>query len=584
MKKGFTLTETLKYLGLCLVFGLFLMATGCNKDFENTLPKNFKNDTLGVGNGSKKVLYIILDGVKGSVLRDLAPINLTQITAKSVYTYDGLSDYQTNVITNAAGWANMITGVDVSKHKVSTENFAGFDNQITPTLFTRIKSVLNNSRTVSFAATTAFNDNLAADATVKQSFADDSAVKTATVNEINTNNPSVLVAQFHGADVAAANNYSTSNTAYTAAINTLDGYIGELMTALKNRKTFSGENWMVVIASNKGGGPSGGANSANPFVDGSRNTFVAFYNPKFSRSQLVLDPNNLPYSGIAPNLVCTSTSRNDLIANNTTTGSFGTTGDYTLFLKVRANHASVGGYPPFIGKTANFANGNPGWVLFTNGDSWNFKANGTQQFGGGTRNFRDGLWHTIAIRIYTENGARYVAGYQDGKLVGGPLNSGNSAWTANMTSTTPLTIGNILTTESTVSAIDVLIQDVLIYNVAIPESDVIQYMRKTSFSPADAYYSNIIGYWPLNEGQGATAAEKTGKGPVLNYVGTNIWKPYGDLAPNISASVFTTAAYTAVPNGVDIPLMIYNWLNIAVPANWSLMGKFYNLPVNLPTN
>jgi len=584
MKKGFTLTETLKYFGLCLVFGLFLMATGCNKDFENTLPKNFKNDTLGIGNGAKKVLYIIIDGVKGSVLRDLAPINLAQITAKSVYTYDGLSDYQTNAITNAAGWANMITGVDVSKHKVSTENFVGFDNQITPTLFTRIKSVLNNPRTVSFAATTAFNDNLAADATVKQSFADDAAVKTATVNEINTNNPSVLIAQFHGADVAAANNYSTTNTAYTAAINTLDGYIGELMTALKNRKTFSGENWMVVIASNKGGGPSGAANSANPFVDASRNTFVAFYNPKFSRSQVVLDPNNLPYSGIAPNLVCTNTSRNDLVANNTTTGSFGTSGDYTLFLKVRANHASAGGYPPFIGKTANFANGNPGWVLFTNGDAWNFKANGTQQFGGGTRNFRDGLWHTIAIRIYTENGVRYVTGYQDGKLVGGPLNSGNSAWTANMTSTTPLTVGNILTTESTVSAIDVLIQDVLIYNVAIPESDVIQYMRKTSFSPADNYYSNIIGYWPLNEGQGATAAEKTGKGPVLNYVGTNIWKSYGDLAPNISASVFTTAAYTAVPNGVDIPLMIYNWLNIAVPANWNLMGKFYNPPVNLPTN
>ncbi|WP_293311525.1 DUF4983 domain-containing protein [Pedobacter sp. UBA5917] len=582
MKKGFTLT--IKYLSFALVSGLFLMSLGCNKDFDNTLPTSFKNDTLGVGDGSKRVLYIILDGVKGSVLKSLAPTNLTQITAKSIYSYDGLADYQTNEITNAGGWANMITGVDVSKHKVNTENFSGFDSQATPTLFSRVKSVYANTRTVSFAATAAFNDNLAADATVKQSFADDAAVKTAAINEINTNSPSILVAQFHSADAAGGNNYSTSNTTYTNAINTLDGYIGEILTALRARKTFGGENWMVIVASNKAGGPSGAANSANPFVDASRNTFVAFYNPKFSRSQVALDPNNLPYSGTAPNLVCTNTSRNDLVANNTTIGNFGTSGDYTLLLKVKANHSSVGGYPPFIGKTANFANGNAGWVLFTNGDAWNFKANGTQQFGAGTRNFRDGLWHTIAIRIYTENGTRYVTGYQDGKIVGGPFTQTNGSWTANMTSTTPFTVGNIVTTESTVSAIDVLIQDVLIYNVALSENDIINNMRKTKFSPTDAYYSNIVGYWPLNEGQGSTAAEKTGKGPLLNFVGTNIWKPYGDLAPNVSASVFTTAAYTAVPNGVDIPLMIYNWLNIAVPANWNLMGRFYTPPVNLPTN
>ena len=309
MKKELTLTATLKYLSLALVSGLFLISAGCNKDFENNLPKNFKNDTLGVGDGSKRVLYIILDGVRGSVLKDLAPVNLTQITAKSIYSYDGLADYQTNVITNAGGWTNMITGVDLSKHKVSTENFTGFDNQATPTLFTRIKSVLPAARTVSFAATAAFNDNLAADATVKQSFADDAAVKTAAITEINTNNPSVLVAQFHSADVAGGSNYSSSNTAYTAAISTLDGYIGEIMTALRARKTFSGENWMVIVASNKGGGASGAANSANPFVDASRNTFVAFYNPRFNKSQIVLDPNNLPYSGIC--LLYTSPSPRD---------------------------------------------------------------------------------------------------------------------------------------------------------------------------------------------------------------------------------------------------------------------------------
>jgi hypothetical protein len=38
----------------------------------------------------------------------------------------------------------------------------------------------------------------------------------------------------------------------------------------------------------------------------------------------------------------------------------------------------------------------------------------------------------------------------------------------------------------------------------------------------------------------------------------------------------------AVPNGVDIPVMIYNWMNISIPKEWGLMGKFYNPIVNLP--
>ncbi|WP_443938703.1 hypothetical protein [Pedobacter sp. MW01-1-1] len=579
MKKNIRSVFNIKTMGIAVVLGFTLLNSACNKNFDNTLPQTFKNDTLGIGEGTKKVLYIILDGVKGSVVRDLAPTNLTQITSKAIYTYDGLTDYRTNAITNAAAWANMITGVDATKHNVETENFTGFDKTVTPTIFTRIKSVQNTARTVSFASTAAFNDNLASDATVKQTLSDDAAVKTATINELNTNNPSVVVAQFHSADVAGGTNYSSSNTSYTSAITTLDGYVGEILTALKARKTFSGENWLVIVSSNKAGGPSGSANTANPFVDGSRNIFVALYNPKFSASQVALDPNNLPYSGIAPNLVSTNTSRNGLVASNTTIGSFGTSGDFTLFLKVRADHSSVSGYPPFIGKTANFANGNAGWVIFTNGDNWNFKANGSQQLASGSRAFRDGLWHTIAIRIYTEGGKRWVTGYQDGRVASAPLNV-----TTNMTSTTPLTIGNIPTSESTVSALSVLIQDVLIYNVALPEADVIAYMRKTNFLPSDPYFANLIGYWPLNEGQGATAAEKTGRGPSLNYTGTNNWKSYGDLAPNISASVFTTSAYTAIPNGVDIPVMIYNWLNIAVPDQWGLMGKFYTPNINLPKN
>jgi hypothetical protein len=100
-------------MGAALVLGFILLHSACNKNFDSVLPNSFKNDTLGLGTNAKKVLYIILDGVKGSVVSNLAPNNLTQITNNAIYSYDGVADYQRNVITNAASWTTMLTGVDL---------------------------------------------------------------------------------------------------------------------------------------------------------------------------------------------------------------------------------------------------------------------------------------------------------------------------------------------------------------------------------------------------------------------------------------------------------------------------------------
>lgn len=372
---------------------LALMNISCNQEFENVLPQSFKNDTLGVGDGSKRVLYIILDGVKGSVVRNIVPTNLTQITNQSIYTYDGIADYQRNSLTQAAAWTTMLTGVDYTKNNVVSEDFAGFDNTKTPTVFTRLKMEVGKARTVSISSSQAFNDKLAVDASAKQKVTNDAEVKTAVVNELANENPSLLVAQFNSAELVASNDYSPTNDAYVAAINTIDGYIGEILAAVRARKTYNGESWLVIIASSKGGGASGGDVGSNIFDDPSRNTFVAYYNPKFTTVGYN-KPNvdALPYAGISPKY---SGANNNATQRDPQVANFGSDKDATIRFNIRWDYGSTI-YPSFVTKRASFTSGVVGWTFFVENGTigLNFSQVGqgnTQRLH--TRVVADGKWH-----------------------------------------------------------------------------------------------------------------------------------------------------------------------------------------------
>jgi hypothetical protein len=577
MKKGFTLTTSLKYLGMALIFGLFLMATGCNKDFENTLPQGFRNDTAGLGAG-KKVLYIVLDGVTGAAVKTIAPPNLAQINAKATYTFDGLADNKYNVITNASAWTTMLTGYDYTKHKVITEDFASLNLQVTPTIFTRINQGLNTARTVSIASTSVFNDKLAADATVKQTVADDAAVKAGVVTELTNNNPALVVAQFHSAETAgAANGYTASTPAYAGAIKNIDGYIGEILTALKARKGYSGENWLVIIASNKGGGPSGGVVGSNIFNDASRNAYIAFYNPRFMSVKISQpDPNSYPFVGTAPRFIATTASNVTAIQNNPTLGNFGTTGDFTFMFKFRDDYGQGNFYPMFLAKRNAFNSvSSTGWgFLFgSNSAQLDWGSNPRPGFG---IDIRDGRWHTVAFTIGVVNNLRTLTLYVDGLTrYSGSING------RNIDNNIPLRLGGDIGTDGNTQS-NLLIRDVALFNVTMSANDVAAIMR-TQIKPSTPFYNNLLGFWPGNETSGTTMIDQSGKGNNFTYSSNVTFSQFEEISPNISPDI-SPAAYTSVPNGVDIPLLIYNWLNIAVSPQWDLAGRLYNPTVSLPTN
>ncbi|WP_175632373.1 LamG-like jellyroll fold domain-containing protein [Pedobacter ghigonis] len=549
-------------------FAFVLLGSACNKNFDNVIPVNTRNDTVGVSSGKPKVLYIILDGVKGSAVAAIKPPKITEINKNAIYSFVGLTDSTQLPVSNAGAWASLTTGVDPKFHKVSGDSFVGNDLTTYPTLFTRIKQEKPKFATVSYAASGSFTQNLAGDATEKQTLASDAEVKTSTLAKLKDGNADLIVAQFHGAEtVGLASGYTETNTAYSAAIVTLDTYIGEMVAALKARATFRDENWLVVIASNKGGATNNPRTDFSLFGDDTRNTYVALYNPKFA-AKLLGKPNttDVPYAGSAPRFQSTDATKVTASLTSTTVGNFGTTGDYVVMFKIRNDAGSDAFWPPFLGKRSTFSGVGSGGYLFSfSGKLFQFDFADSSRPDVNT--IRDGQWHTIAIRLSMEGGKRFLRVYSDG------VRSTNAIYPLDVTTKlTDNTSAFRIGAEATVGkATNFLLRDLAIFKVAMTDAEVINYMKR-EVTVNHPYFANLEGWWPCKEGTGFLLKDRSGKNNDFVLTSNATWATFNDLSPNINPEI-VGAAYRTVPNNVDLPFQIYNWLGILPRTEWNLSGK-----------
>ncbi len=559
----------LALLGLLLV----LVFSSCNKDFPNTLRTEYPNDTANVNLKERKVLYIVLDGVRGNIIKTLNPPNLAQMVKKSIYAYDGLSDFETNAMTNAGARTNATTGVTSDKHKVLSENFAGSQIGSYPSLFTRLKQAKPNLRSASIAASKIFNDNLAIDASARANFEnDDAKVKDAVIEELKRPDAALIIGQFHSAEVAgAADGYADNTPSYVNAITQLDTYIGNIMSALQLRPTYAKEDWMVVVASNKGGNvtvnPS--AMGLGAFSDPIRNNFILFYNPRFV-SQITPKPdiNALPYAGFAPRFTGTSSLFTQAKLNNTTLGNFGSNGQFTFVCKFK-NDGAASNYPAVISKRASFSIGVPGWCLFLENNIIQLNIGqvgfGNQQVSFGT--VRDAIWHSLAFKVWNNGSIRQLTVFLDG-VKGLTI---DITARGNFDSTAPLTLGgNFISGEG--GTINVLIKDIALFNTAITDVDLAANMKKAVIAADYPNYASLVGNWPANEGGGTTIADVSGKAPSFTTSANINWTSFSDSSPHVSPLI-SSATFGVVINSVDIPYQIYQWLGVIIPSSWQLNGK-----------
>ncbi len=269
-----------KWTGIGVVLASVLSACGGSQTFVAGAPD---------AASQARVLIIGMDGTRAEALATADTPNLDGLRASGIADMDALTG---DVSLSGPGWASMLTGVWCDKHHVIDNDVSWAQSQfdLYPHFFRRIKEQHPDWETTSISHWAAINDEiLCADEAgdgcgttdVVINTQSDAEVRDAVVDALSNGDPRAVFMQFDDIDHAGhgdatagdpggfcpfpggdisegeesglctAANY---NPAYVQAIETTDGYIGDILSALYARPQFAKENWLILVSPDHGGG------------------------------------------------------------------------------------------------------------------------------------------------------------------------------------------------------------------------------------------------------------------------------------------------------------------------------------------
>lgn len=518
----------------------------------------------------RKILLIAIDGAVGTEVQKIMPANIAEMIKTSKYTWNGLSDSETN---DASTWASMVTGVSSKTHKIMDNSFRPKANPsdphasatFTPTFLYRIIENRPEYSTVVVSPSTDVVNRLMVEAGTKIVAANDELVKDSTVYQLTKTNPNVVVAHFKGVnDAGVQSGFSADNAVYKDAMNKVDGYIGDLLKAVKQRPGYAKEEWLVVVTSNHGGinKSYGGASLKE------RTIFSIFYNPSFKplelKSELVNSVRFFGYDGIGTN---PPGVRAQAVDN---AGDYNpNTGTITIEAKIKFNKNANGDYqyfvPPFLSKTVNRSGSTIGWCFLRNNKDIEFYvANGAAAINVKALNVgNDGLWHTIT-GIIKFTGTEYIVKfYVDGLLSA----EGSFAGTIPIISPAPLVLG-YWPTVFTTQFVDMSIANVRIWKKELSSATIKSNVCEADVPATHPDYSTLVGHWPAQDGDNILRNKVSGK-PDFTL--------YGAFSYNVTNmnSVCEAKASDILVGNIDITSQIFYWLKIDPPVSWGLEGNVF---------
>ncbi len=234
--------------------------------------------SLNAAEPVKKVLYIGIDGTRFDSIEKASTPNLDGLIAGGIYspTCQIFGErYRKNDTVSGPGWSSILTGVWADKHGAQNNTFAGTNYQEFPHFFARLKESRPAARTVSLVTWKPIHEKIVSAADVSRNYegtekgpkayeiGDAKATEDA-VQELTEGNPDVVFLYIGQVDETGHTfGFHPAVPEYIAAIERADGLVGRALTAMKSRKTFAQEDWLVVVTSDHGGkgkGHGGGHN------------------------------------------------------------------------------------------------------------------------------------------------------------------------------------------------------------------------------------------------------------------------------------------------------------------------------------
>lgn len=500
-----------------------------------------------LGAQTKKVLFIGIDGCRADVMMSTPTPNIQNLISQSIYSTDGLCAATT---WSGNGWSTMLTGVWHTKHNVQDNNFTSPNFVNYPDFLTRAETFNPNLRTISLAHWSPINDKIIQTADVKTNLATDLAVKNAAVTALQNDNPDILFVDFDDVD-HAGHSYGFASTVpqYVSSIKTTDTYIGEIVAAMKNRPSYSNEDWLVVLTTDHGAIESshGGGNLTE------RNIFTVYSNPGFTPQQIsktVLE-SNITFNQL------TFPAGTYAKPTNQSAFNFGANQDFTIEFWVKPNTAYSS--DPVMISNKNWANGKNKGFVFSGYSGQTFKMNigdGTNRIDLVGGKVETNKWKHIAASFDRDG---LVTLYEDGV----PVTFAKMGTIGNIDSGLPLTLNQDGTNAYGIN-LAASYKDVRIWKSVLP-NDVIVNWANQDITPSHPYYSQLLADWKCNGTSGNTLADS---GPNANHMTVTGSPTYNAGTVNN----FKVYDYTSTTRETDHFPTVLNWLCIPVKSSWGIDG------------
>lgn len=252
------------FLKSCLIIFIATLTNSCGyEEYELETPTQ-------VFDSNKKVLFIGVDGMRYDVVNETDMPYLWSFfnDDQSAYSFDGRNETMT---LSAPNWSTLLTGVHWNKHKVIENDFLGEQLEKWPTIFRRLESHYINFETASIVHWEPINEVIIRNNVDTEVVADDEGVRDL-ANSILDHNDELDLMFIHLDDLDHAGHsygFSPDVPEYAAAAASIDSKIESIITALKERRFYEEEEWLIVVTTDHGGEGFGHGNT--PFVPTSLN-------------------------------------------------------------------------------------------------------------------------------------------------------------------------------------------------------------------------------------------------------------------------------------------------------------------------
>lgn len=505
---------------------------------------------ISKGQNNKKLLLIGIDGCRSDALIAASTPNLDSLINTGTYSMDARTVHPT---VSGPGWSSMLTGVWYTKHGILNNTFIPTNLFQYPHFFNRIKQVNSSLRTASISQWSPINIFIANQADYTNSTSNGVNTRDRAIDELSSTNQDADVVFVHFDDVdhaGHASGFTPSNPSYISAIEGVDNYIGAVLSTLRNRPNYSNEDWLILVSTDHGGinTDHGGPTQIE------RKIFSIMNGGGLAAQELTPTTSSIP-----SNAVLNTTGGNEYAyAPHNSAFDFGSNTDFTIECRVKTTGWSG---DPSIVSNKNWNSGlSDGFIIAGNNDGATWKVNlGDGLFNrvdidGGPIN--DGLWHHLAVSVDRDGEMRI---FQDGRLIG--INNVNNI--GNINNSNPIGIGQ----DGTLSYSDGFngqIDEVRVWRSIVHDSTIAQWGGQ-SIDNTHPNYSDLAGYWKLDEGTGNSSVDASSTGSDLVFSGAT-WA---------TASNMTYTNYYALPHMVDLVPTALEHLCIPIDPSWGIQGRSF---------